>query len=348
MTLRETPSAPGVGENPVGDPAGSPDAATLMHWLEQMWMIRLVERAAERQHFQGAATGPFHSSAGHEAVAVGACAVLRPDDYVWASYRGHHHFLAKGGSPESCLAELVGRDSGACRGLGGSMHLTDATHNMMGSYAIVGAQVALACGSAWSAKVRRTGQVSLAFHGDGATNIGVYHESLNLAAVWRLPVVFICENNLYMEYTPTASVTSVPRPAADRAPANGIPATVVDGNDVRAVAAAVGSAVARAREGGGPTVIEAMTYRHGGHAASDPARYRPPGEKEAWLERDPLLVAGQALRELGIPGDDVTAVEHRANQTVDEALARALAAEPARADVAARGTWADGSATWRT
>jgi TPP-dependent pyruvate/acetoin dehydrogenase alpha subunit len=330
------------------DPVSGRNAATLLRLLEQMWTIRLVERAAERQHFQGLASGPFHSSAGQEAVAVGACSVLRPDDYVWSSYRGHHHFLAKGGSPEACLAELVGRDSGVCRGLGGSMHLTDASHHMMGSYAIVGAQVALACGSAWSARIRRTGQVSLAFHGDGATNIGVYHEAMNLAAVWRLPVVFICENNLYMEYTPIAKVTSVPRPAADRAPANGIPAAVIDGNDVGAVADAVGAAVARARHGDGPSVVEALTYRHGGHAASDPARYRPAGEKEAWLDRDPLLVASRALIDLGVSEADVAAAGRRAGAVVDEALAAALAAGPARPDVAARGVWADGTATWRT
>src|SRR5919198_1460366 len=188
-----------------------------------------------------------HLAAGQEAVAVGASAALRPDDYVFATYRGHHHAMARGASPEACLAELMSRATGLNGAKGGSMHLTIAPNNMLGSYAIVGAHLPIACGAAWSAKLRGSGQVAVAFFGDGATNIGAFHEALNLAAIWHLPVIFVCENNFYMEYTPIAAVTSVPNPAADRAAANGMPGEVVDGNDVVAMATATWTAAERAR-----------------------------------------------------------------------------------------------------
>ena len=168
--------------------------------------------------------------------------------------------------------------TGICKAKGGSMHLTKASSHMLGSYAIVGAHLPMAAGAAWAAKLRGSDEVAVAFFGDGATNIGAFHEALNLAAVWSLPVLFICENNLYMEYTPIGEVTAVPNPAADRAPAYGLPAELIDGNDVVAVADARGRAAARARSGGGPTVLEARTYRHFGHSRTDPAKYRPADE----------------------------------------------------------------------
>ena len=199
------------------------DVATLLGWYEQMAVIRGTEKAAHDLFLRGLVKGTTHLAAGHEAVAVGASAALRPDDYVFATYRGHHHAIARGASPEGCLAELMQRRTGVCRAKGGSMHLTQADHGMLGSYAIVGAHLPMAAGAAWSAQLRGTGQVAVAFFGDGATNIGAFHEALNLASVWKLPVVFVCENNRYMEYTPIDSVTSVPNPAADRAAANGMP-----------------------------------------------------------------------------------------------------------------------------
>jgi pyruvate dehydrogenase E1 component alpha subunit len=183
------------------------------------------------------------------------------------------------------------RATGVCKAKGGSMHLTQADHGMLGSYAIVGAHLPMATGAAWSSRLRGSGQVAVAFFGDGATNIGAFHEALNLAAVWRLPVLFVCENNLYMEYTPIGSVTSVPNPAADRAAANGLPGVLVDGNDVVEVRDVVAAAAERARDGEGPTVVEARTYRHFGHSRTDPAKYRPADEVEQWLARDPLDVA---------------------------------------------------------
>ena len=188
--------------------------------------------------------------------------------------------MARGATPEECLAELMSKATGLCKAKGGSMHLTKAAAGMLGSYAIVGAHLPMAVGAAWSARLRGSGQVAVAFFGDGATNIGAFHEALNLAAVWKLPVVFVCENNLYMEYTPIGSVTAVANPAADRAAAYRMPAEIIDGNDVVVVRDAMAAAVRRARAGDGPTIIEAQTYRHYGHSRADPAKYRPAEEVE--------------------------------------------------------------------
>ena len=240
-----------------------------------MAVIRRTEKAAHDLFLAGLVKGTTHLAAGHEAVAVGASAALRPDDYVFATYRGHHHAMARGASPEECLAELMSKATGVCQAKGGSMHLTKASAGMLGSYAIVGAHLPMAAGAAWSAQLRGSGQVAVAFFGDGATNIGAFHEALNLAAVWALPVLFICENNLYMEYTPIGDVTAVANPAADRAVAYRLPAEILDGNDVVVVREAVARAADRARSGEGPTVLEAKTYRHFGHSRTDPASYRP-------------------------------------------------------------------------
>jgi pyruvate dehydrogenase E1 component alpha subunit len=322
--------------------------ATLLDWLEQMAVIRGTEKAAHDLFLRGLVKGTTHLAAGHEAVAVGASAALRPDDYVFATYRGHHHAIARGASPEGCLAELMQKATGVCKAKGGSMHLTRADHGMLGSYAIVGAHLPMANGAAWSARLRGTSQVAVAFFGDGATNIGAFHEALNLAAVWRLPVVFVCENNRYMEYTPIAAVTSVPNPAADRAAANGMPGVLVDGNDVVAVHEAMASAVDRARSGDGPTVVEALTYRHYGHSRTDPGTYRPAEEVEEWLARDPLVVARQRLRDWGVPEADVDAVEARAAATVTAASRAAQDAPAADPDEAFTDVWADGGWAWRT
>ncbi|MEU3932483.1 thiamine pyrophosphate-dependent dehydrogenase E1 component subunit alpha [Streptomyces sp. NPDC029044] len=272
------------------------DAAALLDRYERMNVIRRTEKAAHDLFLRGLVKGTTHLAAGQEAIAVGASAALRPDDYVFATYRGHHHALARGATPEECLAELMSRATGLCKAKGGSMHLTKAATGMLGSYAIVGSHLPMAVGAGWSARLRGTEQLAVAFFGDGATNIGAFHESLNLAAVWKLPVLFVCENNLYMEYTPIADVTAVPRPAADRAPAHGIPGEVVDGNDVVAVEEAVERLARRARAGDGPAVLEAETYRHYGHSRADPASYRPPEEVERWLKHDPLARSSTRLR----------------------------------------------------
>jgi len=322
--------------------------ARLLELHEQMTVIRGTEKAAQDLFLAGLVKGTTHLAAGHEAVAVGASAALRDDDYVFATYRGHHHAMARGASPEACLAELMSKATGLCKAKGGSMHLTIAERNMLGSYAIVGSHLPMAVGAAWSATLRGTGQVAVAFFGDGATNIGAFHEALNLAAVWRLPVLFVCENNLYMEYTPIGDVTAVANPAADRAPAYNIPADVIDGNDVLAVYDAVSRAAARGRDGGGPTMLEARTYRHYGHSRTDPAKYRPAEEVAQWLARDPLTVSRNHLSARGLSEVDIAAAEERASASVADAVAAAKSAPDADPAEAFTDVWADGSAAWRT
>jgi len=339
----------GVGGGKTTEQAPGPGATAdeLLALYERMAVIRRTERAAQDLFLAGLVKGTTHLAAGHEAVAVGTAAALRDDDYVFATYRGHHHVLARGASPASCLAELMSRATGLCGAKGGSMHLTKADAGMLGSYAIVGAHLPMAAGAAWSALLRESGQVAVAFFGDGATNIGAFHEALNLAAVWRLPVVFVCENNLYMEYTPISAVTAVPRPAADRAASYGLPPVVVDGNDVLAVRESARDAVDSARDGGGPALIEALTYRHFGHSRTDPATYRPAEEVQAWLARDPLVVARERLAGLGVPPAATADVDARVERLVADAVAEAKAAPPPDPAEALTDVWADGSATWR-
>jgi pyruvate dehydrogenase E1 component alpha subunit len=320
----------------------------LLEAYERMAVIRRTEKAAFDLFMSGMVKGTTHLASGHEAVAVGAAAALRSDDYVFATYRGHHHAMAWGATAEECLAELMSKATGVCKAKGGSMHLTKAANGMLGSYAIVGSHLPMAAGAAWSAKLRGTDQVAVAFFGDGATNIGAFHEALNLAAVWTLPVLFICENNFYMEYTPIGAVTAAEHPAADRAPAYGIPAEVIDGNDVTVVFEAVTNAARRAREGGGPTVIEAETYRHHGHSRTDPATYRPKEEVERWLKRDPLDLARARLEAQGVDPEQIRAVDERATEHVAAAVDAAKNAPDADPDEAFTDVWADGSATWRT
>jgi acetoin:2,6-dichlorophenolindophenol oxidoreductase subunit alpha len=323
-------------------------ASELTDLYERMAVIRRTEKAAFDMFMSGMVKGTTHLASGHEAVAVGTAAALQPDDYVFATYRGHHHAMAMGATAEECLAELMSKATGVCKAKGGSMHLTKAANGMLGSYAIVGAHLPMAVGAAWSARLRGTTQVAVAFFGDGATNIGAFHEALNLAAVWKLPVLFVCENNGYMEYTPIAAVTSVPNPAADRAAANGMPGVVVDGNDVVTVHEVMTEAVDRARSGEGPTVVEALTYRHFGHSRTDPATYRPAEEVEEWLARDPLILARRRLLDWGVPQADVDAVEARAAEKVAAASQAAQAAPAADPEDAYTDVWADGGSSWRS
>ena len=323
------------------------DASRLLEWYEQMALIRRAEKAAYDLFMSGEVKGTTHLAAGQEAVAVGASAALREDDYVFATYRGHHHAMARGATPAECLAELMSKATGLCAAKGGSMHLTKADKGMLGSYAIVGSHLPIAAGAAWSAKLRGTDQVAVAFFGDGATNIGAFHEALNLAAVWKLPVLFVCENNLYMEYTPIAAVTSVPNPAADRAPANGLPAEIIDGNDVVTVHDTVKVAVERARTGDGPTVIEALTYRQYGHSRADPAKYRPADEVERWMQRDPLRIARDRLTGQGVDEAEIDAADARVAQIVEAAVQEARDAPYPDPAQALTDVWANGGAAWR-
>jgi pyruvate dehydrogenase E1 component alpha subunit len=227
------------------------------------------------------------------------------------------------------------------------MHLLDVSHGVLGSYAIIGAQLVIANGTAWSAKYRGSGQVTVCFFGDGATNIGAFHEALNLAAVWALPVVFVCENNQYMEYTPIGVVTAVKRPAADRAPAYGLAPVHIDGNDVEAVYAAAGQAIGKAREGGGPALIEALTYRHGGHSRADPGKYRPAGEVAEWLARDPIPRYRAMLAARGVGAEVLDQLDADARAAVDAATEEAKAGREPRPELAFTNVWSDGGWAWR-
>jgi len=316
-------------------------------YYRQILVIRGTEKAAFDLFMSGLVKGTTHLAAGHEAVAVGTSAALNPDDFVWATYRGHHHAMARGLSAEACLAELMSKVTGSSQGKGGSMHLTSAENNMMGSYAIIGSHLPMAVGSAWSSVLRKSGQVSVAFFGDGATNIGAFHEAINLAAVWKLPVIFICENNLYMEYTPISSVTAVEHPAADRAAAYSLPRIVIDGNDVITVRDEVAKAVAKARAGDGPSIIECMTYRHYGHSRTDPAKYRPEGELEQWLMRDPVKVLRERLVQAGVDEGEITRIETESQQVVDDAIEAAKNAPLSDPSEAFTDVWADGGSQWR-
>jgi len=233
------------------------------------------------------------------------------------------------------------------RGKGGSMHLTSAEHGVMGSYAIIGAHLPIACGAALRAQYKGEGDVSVCFFGDGTTNIGAFHEALNFAAVWKLPVIFVCENNLYMEYTPIGDVTAVEHPAADRASAYGLERIVIDGNDADAVYRAAHAAYDKARSGGGPSLIECMTYRHSGHSRADPAKYRPEGELERWKERDPIKIYRERLKQFGIADDVIARIDADVRRRVDEATEKCKAAPPPPLDILTTDVYADGGFAWR-
>jgi acetoin:2,6-dichlorophenolindophenol oxidoreductase subunit alpha len=309
--------------------------------------LRYCEKRAYDLFLQNLIKGTSHLSLGQEAIAAGFGVAMRPDDWTFCTYRGHAHTLARGASMAGVLGELMGRQCGLLGGKGGSMHLTDVKHGAMGSYAIIGAHLPVAAGAAWSAQYRGTEQVAVCFFGDGTANIGAFHEALNFAAVWKLPVIFVCENNLYMEYTPIDAVTAVPHPAADRAGAYGLEPVVIDGNDADEVYSTAAKYMARARKGGGPALIEAMTYRHSGHSRADPAKYRPEGELEKWLERDPLKIYRERLRQLGVAEATLKDIEGEAMRKVDEATATAKASPLPSVEDIEKNVWADGGAAWR-
>ena len=343
-----TESATGSSEGLTADElAGLRPADQALRLYRAMAYARAFEERIEILYRQGAVRGPAHLALGHEAVSVGVAAALEPGDRTIGTYRGHAHALAKGAPAEGLMRELLGRDGGICEGKGGSMHVASIAHGYMGSHAIIGAHIPVAAGLAWASQIRGDRSVTVCFFGDGATNIGAFHEGLNLAAIWKLPVVFVCENNGYMEYTPIERVIPVARPAADRASAYGLAAIEVDGNDVNAVRSATAEAVAAARNGAGPTLIEAVTYRHSGHSVADPAAYRSSDEVDSWKERDPLLLQRQAAVDLGVDPAVVDEVLASAREEIAE-LARECGESPApRPATAWTDMWSDGSSSWR-
>ena len=309
-------------------PAGVPLEEQL-DWLRSMWEIRYFEEECHRLFAQGLVRGSTHLCQGQEGVVVGACRALRVTDTMACTYRGHGAVLAKGAPLDRAFGEILGKAEGLCGGKGGSMHLTDMTVGALGSFAIIGAHLPIVLGAAFAAQYDGGDGVSVCFFGDGSTNIGAFHESLNMAAVWKLPAIFICENNLYGEYSPIATTTPIER-LADRAASYGLDGVRIDGMDVGVVHETVVDAVARARAGEGPAFIEAMTYRYKGHSRSDPGAYRPEGELDAWKERDPLILFTNALVEAGTDAHACEAIRANAEAAVNEALERAMGwADPA-------------------
>jgi TPP-dependent pyruvate/acetoin dehydrogenase alpha subunit len=323
------------------------DDPTRLELYRKLCEIRQFEQRAYDLFLQNLVKGTSHLSLGQEAVAAGFAQAMRHDDYTFCTYRGHAHTLVRGASMTALMAELLGRANGILSGKGGSMHLTSVEQFAMGSYAIVGAHLPIAVGAAWSAQARKTGQVSVCFFGDGTTNIGAFHEALNLAAVWKLPIVFVCENNLYMEYTPISHVTAVENPAADRSSAYGLEPLIVDGNDVDEVYGIAGVYIERAREGGGPALIEAKTYRKGGHSRADPGKYRPDEEVQEWLARDPLDLYRSRLTAAGIDAQVLEEIDTEVRGHVDRATDEAKSAPPPSPSILETNVWADGGSAWR-
>ena len=292
----------------------------------RMSLIRFFDQSAMEQYQRGRIRGTTHAYIGEEAIAVGACAVLNRDDYITSTHRGHGHCLAKGGDPKLMMAELLGKATGYCKGKGGSMHIADLELGILGANGIVGGGLGIATGAAYSADLRGSGQVSVCFFGDGASNQGLLMETANMAALWKLPVIYLCEENKYAEFSPSLPFIAVDR-IEKKALAFGLPGITVDGNDVLAVHDAVGWAVDRARKGGGPALLVAQTYRIEGHTVGDPLTYRPRDEAKAWKspERDPISRFGQVLvGEKGFTDKELAALGQRAEDEIEAAIAFAV------------------------
>jgi pyruvate dehydrogenase E1 component alpha subunit len=292
----------------------------LGHMLQKMSEIRFFEEKVFDLYGQNLVPGTIHLYAGEEAVAVGVCSALRKDDFITSTHRGHGHCIAKGADLKRTMAEILGRETGYCKGKGGSMHIADFSVGMLGATAVVGAGLPIAVGAGLSAKLRNTDQVVACFFGEGASNQGTFHESLNMAAAWSLPVIFVCENNLYAMGTRQSRIMKIAN-VADRASGYGMPGIIVDGNDVLAVYEAACSAVERARKGEGPTLIECKTYRHKGHSRVDPAKYRAKEEVEEWLNKDPIKrLKDKTLQDHIFTEHEIGKIEREAMAKVEEAV----------------------------
>jgi pyruvate dehydrogenase E1 component alpha subunit len=329
-------------------PKGEISEALSLRLYRLQTVIRESEQRAFDLFLQNLVKGTSHLSLGQEAVAAGCAAAMEPGDLSFCTYRGHAHTLARGVPIEGVLGELMGRQNGLLQGKGGSMHLTSVKHGVMGSYAIIGAHLPIACGAAWRAQYRGESDISVCFFGDGTTNIGAFHEALGLATIWKLPVVFVCENNLYMEYTPIADMIPVKNPAAGRASAYGLESIVVDGQDADAVYLTAKAAFDKARAGEGPSLIEFLTYRFSGHSRADPAKYRPAGELEKWKsERDPIKIYRARLAQRGVSEKVLAQIEAEVRQDVESATEICKAAPIPSEDLLTRDVYADGGWAWR-
>jgi TPP-dependent pyruvate/acetoin dehydrogenase alpha subunit len=311
---------------PAEPPIPTESVSRMLHLYREMLLIRRFEERCNALFLQGKIPSTLHLYIGQEAVAVGVTAALREDDYVLGTHRPHGHGLAKGVSPDAMMAELFAKVTGCCKGKGGSMHVGDMSVGAFPAIAIVGANAPIAAGAALSAKMRGTDQVAVAYFGEGGANEGAVHEAMNMAAVLRLPVIYVCENNLYGASTPVSQVVAIEQ-IADRAAAYGIPGVVVDGNDVLEVARVATLAVERARRGDGPTLIEAMTYRLCGHSRSDACGYRTREEEAEWKGKDPILRLGQLLTaEMNaVEPATLDEIEAEVTRRIDQAVAFAEA-----------------------
>jgi len=296
----------------------------LVEMYRKMLEIRLFEEKVFELYAQNLVPGTIHLYAGEEAVAVGVCSALRKNDYITSTHRGHGHCIAKGAELKRVMAEILGKKTGYCKGKGGSMHIADFSIGMLGATAVVGAGIPVAVGAGLSIKLRRTDQVVACFFGEGASNQGTFHEGINMASIWKLPVIFVCENNLYAMGTRQSKVMAIEN-IADRAVAYGISGVVVDGNDVLAVYEATQKAVERARKGDGPTLIECKTYRHKGHSRVDPARYRPKDEVEEWLAKDPIKRFKERLLDTNtLARAEIQQIEREVSAEIEEVVKFAM------------------------
>ena len=305
-----------------------PASPTLADWKRMyraLWRIRIFEGQVQRLAAAGEVPGFPHLSTGQEAVAVGVCAHLTRQDALFTGHRGHGHTLAKGSDVQATFAEIIGRDSGLCRGRGGSMHLVDVAHGMLGATGVVAGNLPLAAGAAWAFQSRGETTISVVFFGDGATGAGVFHETLNLAALWKLPLLFVCENNGYAEFTSREEHSNVKHVSAFAAP-YGMPAQTIDGNDLPAVYAAAGEAVAALRRGSGPFLLECMTYRMAGHFVGDAQHYRSKEELAAVKDKCPIERMQRHLIERGVKPGELDAIAEEVRAEVLQAVARARAA----------------------
>lgn len=315
-------------------------ASDELGYLRLMKVIRAFEERVDRLFVEARIHGTTHLCIGQEAIPVGACAAIRPTDLASGSHRGHGLALAKGLAPDRLMAELLGRRDGYCQGKGGTQHVASLEHGFLGTNGITGGGIPIATGAALAAKLRRTGQVVLSFFGDGATNQGTFHESLNMASIWRLPVVYVCENNLYAMSTSIRDAMAVER-IAERAAAYRMPAETLDGNDVLDVREAVARAAERARSGGGPTLLECNTYRHHGHSKSDQREYRTRDEEQCWLALDPILRSERRLLAAGdLTEDGLARLNAEVAAETEASVAFAEASPPLDPSLAAQGVYA--------
>jgi pyruvate dehydrogenase E1 component alpha subunit len=313
----------------------------LLSLYRQMLMVREFELRAINERRAGLIPGFIHSCVGQEATAVGACAALASADVITSTHRGHGHLVAKGGEPKYMMAELAARTTGYCGGKGGSLHMTDFSLGILGANGIVAGGIPIAVGAALAFQQKRDGRIALSFFGDGATNEGAFHEALNLAGLWKLPVIFFCENNLYGEGTPQAKQAPV-ADLAIRASSYAMPGVTVDGNDVLAVYEATKAAADRARAGDGPTLVEGKTYRYRGHYEGDPMVYRSKAEMDEWKGRDPVVAfRARLLSEAGLPEAEVTATERAVQSVLDEAVAFAAASPKPAPETALAGVYGE-------